>query len=241
MSLCSPHHGRGTQGMPHIHSRETNRDAGLECLAVIARFYGLAADIGRLRHEFLRSDKRLDANELVRAARYSGLKARAVQSSWQRLQQTPLPAIACRKDGHFLVLAKLVDGKVLVHDPLESQPQLFPKELFETHWSGLLVLVTRRARVRTGESRFGFRWFIPSIIRYRALFAEVLVASFFLQSMALVTPLFFQVIVDKVLVHRGVTTLDVLAVGLLMVSLFEVFLGGPPGRSMPCRPQHRSV
>jgi subfamily B ATP-binding cassette protein HlyB/CyaB len=212
--------------MPHIHSGEINRDAGLECLAVIARLYGLAADVGKLRHEFSCSDKPLDANDLVRAARYTGLKARAVQSNWRRLQHTPLPAIAGRKDGQFLVLARLVDGKVLVHDPLESQPQLFPQELFETLWSGSLVLITRRTPAGTGDSRFGFRWFVPSIIRYRSLFVEVLVASFFLQSMALVTPLFFQVIVDKVLVHRGLTTLDVLAVGLLMVSLFEVILGG---------------
>ena len=226
MSLCSPDQGQGRQGMPHIHSGEMNRDAGLECLAVIARLYGLAADVGKLRHEFSCPDKPLDANDLVRAARFTGLKARAVQSNWERLQHTPLPAIAGRKDGHFLVLARLVDGKVLVHDPLESQPQLFPPELFETLWSGLLILVTRRTQSGAGAPRFGFRWFIPSIIRYRSLFAEVFVASFFLQSMALVTPLFFQVIVDKVLVHRGLTTLDVLAVGLLMVSLFEVILGG---------------
>jgi len=212
--------------MPHMHTVERERDAGLECLAVIARFYGLAADAGKLRHEFSRSDKSLDASDLVRAARYIGLKSRAVQSNWRRLQHTPLPAIASCKDGRFLVIAKLVDGKVLVHDPLESRPQLFSQQPFETRWSGMLIMVTRRALAGAGESRFGFRWFIPSIIRYRSLFAEVLVASFFLQSMALVTPLFFQVIVDKVLVHRGLTTLDVLAVGLLMVSLFEVILGG---------------
>ena len=226
MFLCSSHQGQESQGMPHMHAVERERDAGLECLAVIARFYGLAADVGKLRHEFSRSDKPLDASDLVRAARYIGLKSRAVQSNWRRLQHTPLPAIASCKDGRFLVIAKLVDGKVLVHDPLESRPQLFSQEPFETRWSGMLIMVTRRALAGAGESRFGFRWFIPSIIRYRALFAEVLVASFFLQSMALVTPLFFQVIVDKVLVHRGLTTLDVLAVGLLMVSLFEVILGG---------------
>ena len=226
MLLRSSYQGRGSQGMPHTHTVEMERDAGLECLAVIARLYGLAADTGKLRHEFSRSDKPLDAGDLVRAARYIGLKARAVQSNWRRLQRTPLPAIACCKDGRFLVIARLVEGKVLVHDPFESRPRLFPKELFEMLWSGLLVMVTHRTLAEGGASRFGFRWFIPSIIRYRALFSEVLVASFFLQSMALVTPLFFQVIVDKVLVHRGLTTLDVLAVGLLMVSLFEVILGG---------------
>jgi len=212
--------------MPHIYSGVIDRDSGLECLAIVARFHGLAADIGKLRHEFSCSDRRLDAAGLVRAARYTGLKAREVQTDWRRLQRTPLPAIVRRQDGQFLVLARLVDGKALVQDPFESQPQVFPKELFESLWSGSLLLLARRARSGSGDARFGFRWFIPSIIRYRALFAEVLVASFFLQSMALVTPLFFQVIVDKVLVHRGLTTLDVLAVGLLMVSLFEVVLGG---------------
>jgi subfamily B ATP-binding cassette protein HlyB/CyaB len=212
--------------MPHIHAGEMDRDSGLECLAVVARFHGLAADAGKLRHEFSRSDKPLDATDLVRAARYTGLKSRAIHSNWQRLERTPLPAIARHKDGRFMVLARLVEDNVLVHDPLEPQPQLLPKELFESMWSGSLILIAHRAPAGTGESRFGFRWFIPSIRRYRALFAEVLVASFFLQSMALVTPLFFQVIVDKVLVHRGLTTLDVLAIGLLMVSLFEVILGG---------------
>jgi subfamily B ATP-binding cassette protein HlyB/CyaB len=212
--------------MPQIHAGEENHDTGLECLAVIARLNGLAADVGKLRHRFCRLGKRLDANELVRAARYTGLKARTIQSNWQRLEKTPLPAIACRKDGGFIVLARLVDGKVLVHDPLGAQPRLFPKEPFEALWSGQLLLVARRAPPGTGESAFGFGWFIPSIIRYRSLFTEVLVASFFLQCMALLTPLFFQVIVDKVLVHRGLTTLDVLAIGMFVISLFEVVLGG---------------
>jgi ABC-type bacteriocin/lantibiotic exporter with double-glycine peptidase domain len=51
------------------------------------------------------------------------------------------------------------------------------------------------------------------------------VASFFLQLFALVTPLFFQVVTDKVLTHRGFTTLDVLAIGLITVSIFETVLG----------------
>jgi subfamily B ATP-binding cassette protein HlyB/CyaB len=75
-------------------------------------------------------------------------------------------------------------------------------------------------------SRFDFSWFLPAIVKYRRLLGEVLLASFFLQLFALVTPLFFQVVIDKVLVHRGMTTLDVLAIGLLAVSLFEVVLGG---------------
>lgn len=77
-----------------------------------------------------------------------------------------------------------------------------------------------------GRRRFDFSWFIPAILKYRTMLGEVLLASFFIQLFALVTPLFFQVIIDKVLIHSGLTTLDVLAVGLLVVSIFEVLLGG---------------
>ena len=58
------------------------------------------------------------------------------------------------------------------------------------------------------------------------MFTEVLIASFFIQLLALVTPLFFQVVIDKVLVHRGLSTLDVLMVGLGVITIFEVLLTG---------------
>ena len=51
--------------------------------------------------------------------------------------------------------------------------------------------------------RFDVSWFLQAMHKYRRLFGEVLVASFFLQLFALVTPLFFQVVIDKVLAHRG--------------------------------------
>ncbi len=83
-----------------------------------------------------------------------------------------------------------------------------------------------KALVKTCKRSLIFSWFIPSLIKYRKLFIEVLIASFFLQLFALVTPLFFQVVMDKVLVHRGFTTLDVLAMGFFVIVIFEAFPGG---------------
>ena len=100
------------------------------------------------------------------------------------------------------------------------------REAFEKRWSGRLILATRRAGIFNDIGQFDFSWFIPAIFKYKKLFGEVFLASFFLQIFALITPLFFQVVIDKVLVHHGLTTLDVLAVGLLVVSLFDVVLGG---------------
>ena len=73
--------------------------------------------------------------------------------------------------------------------------------------------------------RFDITWFLGAIHKYRRLLGEVLVASFFLQLFALVSPLFFQVVIDKVLVHRSMSTLDVLAIGLVAIALFETVLG----------------
>ncbi|MGB5467910.1 MAG: cysteine peptidase family C39 domain-containing protein, partial [Sedimenticolaceae bacterium] len=194
-------------------------DTGLACLVNLARLHGLAADTAQLRHLFATASDLPETTALLRAGRYLGLRVRLIESRWQRLQELPLPAIAVHVDGHFFVLAGIRDDKVLIQDPLEQRPLTLPRAIFEDAWSGRLILVTRRASLKSPTARFGFRWFVPAIIKHRRLFAEVLLASFFLQLFALVTPLFFQVIIDKVLVHRGLTTLDVLAIGLLAISL----------------------
>jgi subfamily B ATP-binding cassette protein HlyB/CyaB len=95
---------------------------------------------------------------------------------------------------------------------------------FEAAWQGQLVLYAKRGSLQDLARRFDITWFIGAIAKYRSLLTEVLVASFFLQVFALVTPLFFQVIIDKVLSHRVTSTLDVLIIGLVIISVFETVL-----------------
>jgi subfamily B ATP-binding cassette protein HlyB/CyaB len=193
---------------------------------LISRFHGVAADDGQLRHQFGTSGKSFDSDTLLRAAKSLSLKARTTRSEWSRLEQTRLPAIAGTHDGNFVILAQVAEDKVLVHDPLLERPTVQLRADFEARWSGKLILITKRAGLAEELRRFDFSWFIPAILKYKKLLGEVLLASFFIQLFALVTPLFFQVVIDKVLVHRGLTTLDVLAFGLLVVYLFEVVLSG---------------
>ena len=88
------------------------------------------------------------------------------------------------------------------------------------------MLATKRAYLRPKDASFDFTWFIPAVVKYRRLLGEVMLASFFLQLFALLTPLFTQVVIDKVLVHKGFTTLHVLAIGMVMLALFDAVLGG---------------
>ena len=96
---------------------------------------------------------------------------------------------------------------------------------FEAVWNGQLVLMTKRAGLIDLARRFDITWFLSAIHKYRKHLSEVLVASFFLQLFALVSPLVFQVVIDKVLVHRSMSTLDVLAFALIGIAVFETILG----------------
>lgn len=201
-------------------------DSGLRCLLLLARFYGLPADEAQLRHQFGVQHQPLSEADLLRAAKHLGLKAGRTRSIWTQLAGTPLPAMAKRTDGRYFVVAKVEGDTVLVQDPLEARPLVVPRQAFELLWTGALLLITTRAQLRPQDVRFDFTWFIPAIVKYRRLLGEVLLASFFVQLFALVTPLFIQVIIDKVLVHKGLTTLQVLAVGMVGLALFEAVLSG---------------
>jgi subfamily B ATP-binding cassette protein HlyB/CyaB len=197
--------------------------SGLDALLTLLHLQGVAADRDQISHRLGTST--LGAPEILRCARDLGLKARTLRTSWPRLAKTPLPGIAMLRDGTFMVIAKASDEKVLVQSPQTGRPELMTCDELARVWDGGLILMARRAGLSDLARRFDVTWFLGAIQKYRRLLGEVLVASFFLQLFALVAPLFFQVVIDKVLVHRSLTTLDVLAIGLVAISLFETVLG----------------
>jgi ATP-binding cassette, subfamily B, bacterial HlyB/CyaB len=202
-------------------------DPGIVCLAAMLRYHGLPADPAGLSHQLGAGDARATEEDLVRLARRQGLKARAVKGKyWDHIAKVSLPAIAQRIDGDgFVIVAKVIEDKALIQDGRTMRPEAISRNDFEALWDGSLILLTRRATLSDFSSKFGIGWFVAAMHKYRRLLGEVLVASFILQLFGLVTPLFFQVVVDKVLGHRDLATLDVLIIGLLLVSFFETILG----------------
>jgi subfamily B ATP-binding cassette protein HlyB/CyaB len=188
---------------------------------MLLRFYGVAANPEQIRHRF---GNQIGVPEMLRCAKELGLKARRLRSNWTRLLDTPLPGIALLNDGGFLLIGKVGDDKVIAQRPLEPRPILMKRADFEAAWNGELVLMTRRASLVDLAHRFDITWFLGAINKYRHLLSEVLVASFFMQLFGLVSPLLFQVVIDKVLVHRSLSTLQVLIVALVAISIFESIL-----------------
>ncbi len=202
-------------------------DTGLACFVLMGQFHEIPLNPQQLVREFTSENNAFNADTILLAAKDIGLKAKVVKTSdYARLRRTPLPAIAQDKDGHFFIVAKVSDDQVLIHNPLAGKPETLSKDEFVAKWTGHLILMTRRALLSDAMRKFDFKWFIPEIVKHRKLFGEVLLASLFVQIFALITPLFFQVVVDKVLVHHSLTTLDVLIIGLVTVALFEAVLTG---------------
>ncbi len=212
----------------NVHAQQSSQgvDSGLMCLVMMARFHNIAVSPEQLKHEFSPLGGVFNKDEILLASRKLSLKVKSIRVSFERLSKTPLPAIACANDGRFFIIARVDLGKVLIHDPQSLRPEIVSAELLSERWMGELILLRSQASIATEVSRFDFTWFIPAIIKYRRLLGEVVLVSIVLQVFSLLTPLFFQVVMDKVLVHHGLTTLDVVAIGLLGVMFFETLLSG---------------
>ncbi|MDX7952819.1 type I secretion system permease/ATPase [Lichenihabitans sp. Uapishka_5] len=202
-------------------------DAALVALSAVAGHFQIAVDPGQLHHDLALGGRRGGHDDIVLGARRVGLRARAIAPlTAHRLHQLPLPAILRSTDGDYAILVATRDKarRRLIDPVLGTARDIALDEVLA--WSdGTAVLVTRRFGGAGAERRpFGLRWFLPSIWRYRKPLGDVVLASFFLQIFGLVTPLFFQLVVDKVLVHKGTSTLVVIVLGMLVLSLFEGLL-----------------
>jgi len=201
-------------------------DSGLTAFVFLLRFLDRPADAAQLRHQFAPDGELFTTSHILRAAKRLGVKARSERITSDRLEKATLPAIALLKDGSFALIARASTDRVLLQDLVTNRPVVEARAAFDERWTGELVLMTTRERQVGAARPFDLTWFIPSIVKFRHLLGEALVGSLFLQLFALVTPLFSQVVIDKVLVHKGWSTLDVLVFGLLVISLFEVLMGG---------------
>jgi len=218
-------------------------DSGFFCLQVIAAFHQVAVDEMTLKHCLsaeLEQDKATGEpifgnSALLLAARELGLTSRLVRQDPLRLDKAPLPAIARHLDGRFFIVARFdrvqgdsvqMEASRLLVQHAGKPPEFISVEDFIAHSTGELMFFMSKASFRGALARFDFTWFIPVIIKYRRLLGEIVLISLCLQFIGLVTPLFFQVVMDKVLVNHAMKTLNVIAIGLVTAILFEAALTG---------------
>ena len=194
---------------------------------MVARFHQCPVNPAQLRHEFGDSEGApFDVTTIVRAARHIGFEARRISTKINRFDRLRLPAIVETVDGHFVTLVRMASDSAVVFEPQRNGgAATWAHEELEKRLTGVVVQLRPAGALAAAARPFGFSWFVPPLLRYRRFLSEVLVASFALNIFALITPLLFQVVIDKVLVHRGLTTLHVLVLGMLAIAAFEALLG----------------
>lgn len=201
-------------------------DAGLTLLLLIARYHNIPAEAAQVRHSAAISGARFDEGDLVLAARSLGLRARAVKLETSRMDRLPLPALAMgRNDEHFIIAA-VKDDTALIQTATEQRPSIKSLDEVAAKADGRVILFASRASIAGDLARFDFSWFVPAIVKYRRILMEVLGVSAVLQLLGLVTPLMFQVVMDKVLTNRAEATLLVVCIALIVSGIFEVLLTG---------------
>jgi subfamily B ATP-binding cassette protein HlyB/CyaB len=203
-------------------------ESGPIALAQILAIHRIAIEPAQLRHALGHAGD-ASAEDLVRLARAQhGVRAQFHRGSFDRLAHTPLPALAQGPEGWFLI-GRAAGDEVLVQVPRPGPDGNSIRKLTRTQlaeiWSGTLVLVTTRDSLAAAAGRFDVTWFIPQIVRYRRLIGEVLLITLLINLLGLAAPLFFQNVVDKVLVHDSLDTLTVLGIGYVAVSLWETAFG----------------
>lgn len=205
-------------------------ESGLVALAMVLAFHRVAIDPLQLRHD-IGHHLPLTSQDLLRLAKQQeGVRARTMRTSFEKLERIPMPALANGPDGWFLI-GRVANGEALIQltvpEPGTQRPQAqkVSREKLEQIWTGELVLITTRENALASSGRFDVSWFIPQIVKYRRLIGEVLLITLALNLLGLAAPLFFQNVVDKVLVHNTLDTLTVLAIGYVAVSVWETAFG----------------
>jgi subfamily B ATP-binding cassette protein HlyB/CyaB len=222
-----------SHGAPDDGASEDDRpivDPLLSCFILLARFLGTPADPRQIGHDRGHGERPYTLEDLSRVSRRLGLISRIRRCDVDELRKMPLPAIAELQDGDAVIVLKLeeeaAEPRILVQHGDREQPEVWTADEAKARFKGRLLLMTARENMAGGARPFDISWFIPALVKYRRPLRDVLIASFFLQLMGLVSPVFFQLVIDKVLVHQSVTTLDVLAIGLAVVLTWETALSG---------------
>lgn len=202
-------------------------DTGLACLVVVAKYHKIPTEMRQLERAYIFEEGAVDTTTLVRAARDLKLKVRAYENvTPARLKKLVFPCILRMNDGRYIVVTGLRNEKMYIIDPLFSmQPLEADQQKLMANWSGEVILFTRRFSLEEKVRKFGFKWFMPVVAKYKSYLQTVLFMSLLLQLLGLAAPFFTQIIIDKVLVHRSTDALDILVLGMILVAFFSTWMG----------------
>lgn len=206
----------------------------IQCLSAVAQHHRLSINPERLIEDYALAGEEPGQATVLRIAGDIGLKARHDRLSWAGLlaQGGVFPLIARLEDGTSVIVVSANDkegaGRISVLNPLADSPTKvlqIDEASFCRRWKGEVFLLKRQNNLPESSQPFGFRWFIPEILKQKKALRDIAIAAVAMHVLGLASPMFFQLVIDKVLVHQGISTLWALGVGIVIALLFDTVFG----------------
>ena len=200
------------------------QDSGLACFLILMKFLGVPITKEQAESlSVLENGEKISEIDIVSSAKALKMRAKICKINVQKLDKVTSPFIAKGKDGEFFIIAKSDGESFMIMQAGQGKPDMVKRDELCEIWDGTAVLITKKGIIDR-EAVFSFKWFIPTILKFKKEFIQVLLAVFTVQLMGILTPVMTQVVVDKVLVHRSLSTLNVISIGIAIVYIYELIL-----------------
>lgn len=195
----------------------------LGCLSLCAQFANISIDINAICNKYALKDSEPSIYELAKIAKDNDFKVKIKKLNLKNLHLYKAPFIFLKKDLTYFVVLKLDfnNQQALIFDGGKEARQISYEELYNLSSDKILILAHK---LLNDSVKFGFSWFYKRMLSYKGIVLQILLASFVMQLFGLVTPLFTQVVLDKVLLHHSISTLNVIAFAFFSVIVFESLL-----------------
>lgn len=196
----------------------------LRAFIIMLNYNEVNINIESLIHQFaLDTKENIDVKDMLYISKQLKLKCKSKKIDKKSLKKLQTPFIYQTKDDIYNIVINITDEKIIILDTLENKPKALEIDEFVSNWNGIVVLIKKKGFM-SSEEKFGFKWFINVIGKFKGILVQILLAYFILQIIGLLTPLFIQVIIDKVLSTNNKSTLIVLASGLTIALIIEMIL-----------------
>ena len=224
---------------PNIPDEELPRPVShtaLTSLTIVAYYHGLELTESALAHEYALDEHEPTLRRLADIAGNHSMRSRIVRMTWEKaLALKDVYPVICRKrNGTYFLLAGMLEEdnsvRIAVIDSLPDPEdtsevrgihRLWTEEYFTSIVAEEALLLKRIYAIDDEKQPFSLRWFIPEFIKLKGLFGQIAFAVLIMTLLSLVMPLFFQIVIDKVLPNNTFTTLNVLGVGITLAILFN--------------------
>ncbi len=199
---------------------------GYQAISSVAKSFGVQVTPGQIIHHMGKGRRAPELADMLRASKLIGLKAKALHDPHgAKLSEVPIPClIQLRNESWMIYQGETTGEQFRLFDPITRQTDNLSLAELRERVNGNLILLAKTLSHQAEDLAFGISWFTPSIKRYKKPLIEMLSISFFINLLALGFPLCFQLVVDKVLSHKSLSTLIVVISALVLLAVFNALL-----------------